>query len=199
MSDLVVRDVPLAHELGELGEALGGPFGELGGSKGGPERFGIGKDPPQDAEILGLMETLKVEFQYVFSETSEVGMDNELIHIADDEERRILQIVAVEEQLLVRCFQVFVLALVLPPEMLAHPDIGPAVPAFFLTDAPFKGVPGTLRISLGGLGLSQQFTQIKKVLLAGTAFGERDLLPFIDEFLWAFNWQCSSLSLVSTP
>ena len=113
----------------------------------------------------------------------EVRVDLEAVHIADDHQRRVLQGLAVELKLLVGRLEVLVLALVLPAEMVPHPNVGPAFLVFAGLHAFLEGVPRAFRVDIGRLGLVQQFADVEKVLLAGTAFGERDALPFGDELL----------------
>ena len=52
-------------------------------------------------------------------------MDLEAVEVADHQERQVLQILAVLEQLVIRLFQVGMLALVLPGDVPAKPDVGP--------------------------------------------------------------------------
>ena len=70
----------------------------------------------------------------------EVGVDLEAVEVADDQQRRVLEVLAVVQELLVGGLQVLVLALVLPGEVAALPDVGEAVPAAGLGDALLEGV-----------------------------------------------------------
>ena len=74
-------------------------------------------------------------------------------------------------------------ALVLPAEMAAHPDVGPAVAAVGLADAPLEGVVRAVGVGLGGLGLVQQLAQVEEMLLAGAPLGELRPPPLGDELL----------------
>ena len=91
-------------------------------------------------------------------------MDNEAIHIADDQQRRVLQCLAVLLELLVGGFQVFVFALVFPGEVIAEPDIGPALAAAVLFQAALESVKGAVRVGRRRLGLVQHFAKIKKMV-----------------------------------
>jgi hypothetical protein len=71
----------------------------------------------------------------------------------------VFQVFAVAQQLLIGGGQVFVLALVFPGEMLAHPDVGPAFAAADYGDAEFEGVPGAVGVGLCGLGLAEQVAE----------------------------------------
>ncbi len=62
-------------------------------------------------------------------------MDLDPLDIADDQERRVLEVLTVVEELLVGGLQVRPLALVLPGEEAALSDVGEAVPSPALGDA----------------------------------------------------------------
>ncbi|MEJ7697875.1 MAG: hypothetical protein WKF78_14980 [Candidatus Limnocylindrales bacterium] len=51
------------------------------------------------------------------------------LDVADDQERRVLEVLAVVEELLVGGLEVGPLALVLPGEEAALPDVGEAIPS----------------------------------------------------------------------
>ncbi len=75
------------------------------------------------------------------------------------------------------------LPFVFPAEMIAHPDIGPALFVFAGFHAFLEGVPSAVGIGLGRLGLAEQFAEVEKVLLAGAPLGEGHALPLGDELL----------------
>ncbi|HUE69685.1 MAG TPA: hypothetical protein VMP01_02255 [Pirellulaceae bacterium] len=110
-------------------------------------------------------------------------MDLEAIEVADDQERRVIQPLAVLEELLVGRLQIPVLSLILPAEVPLHPYVRPALPAFGLADAPLEAVPSPLGVGRGGFFLYQQVAQVKKMLLARRAFGQVSGLPLGDELL----------------
>ena len=113
----------------------------------------------------------------------EVGVDLEAIEVADHEERRVLQGLAILEQLLIGGLQVLVLAFILPAEPGLHPDVGPALAAVGFLDALLEGVPGAFGVHFGGFGLVQEFAQVQEVLLTGAALGKVRLSPLGDELL----------------
>ena len=65
-------------------------------------------------------------------------MDLEPVHIAHDQQGRIFQVFAIEQELRIGGLKILMLALVLPAEVAAHPDVGPAIAAFGLLDALLK-------------------------------------------------------------
>ena len=91
----------------------------------------------------------------VLDRAGEVGVDFEAVEIADDEQRWVFEVLAVLEELLVGGDEVFVLAFVFPAEVLAHPDIGPAVAAVGFVDAALERVPRAFRIGGGRFGLAE--------------------------------------------
>jgi len=107
----------------------------------------------------------------------------ELVEIANDEQRRIVERLAVLEQLLIGGPQVLVLALVFPTEFLIEPDIGAALAIVrrinaFLEREPFSG-----RINISRLGMIEQLAQIEEMLLEGAAFRKVGGLQFGDELV----------------
>jgi hypothetical protein len=76
-------------------------------------------------------------------------VDFETVKIANDEERRVIQVLTVLEQLLIGGLEIFVFALVLPGEKAAHPNVSETVTAGSLRDAFLEGVSIALLIDLG--------------------------------------------------
>ena len=69
----------------------------------------------------------------------EVGMDLDGVEVGDDQQGRVFEVVLVAQQLVVGFDQVLVRPLVLPGEVSAVPDIGPAVAAGRFGGATFEG------------------------------------------------------------
>ncbi len=113
----------------------------------------------------------------------EVGVDFEAVEVADDQQRRVFEVFAVLEELLVGGGEVFVLAFVFPAEVAAHPDVGPALAAVGFLDAALERVPRAFGVGGGRLGLAEQVAEVEEVLLAGAALGELRRLPLLDEFV----------------
>jgi hypothetical protein len=122
-------------------------------------------------------------------------VDLEAVEIAHDQQRLVFEVFAVEQKLTVGGREVFVLALVFPAEVAAHPNVGPTLAAARLAHAALERVPGAFRVGGGGLGLGEQIAEVEKMLLAGAAFGEIDQPPFGDEILGCHarvpaSWVC---------
>jgi len=79
--------------------------------------------------------------------------------------------------------EVLAFALVLPAEVAAFPDVGPAVPTVGLADAALKGEGRALWIGLHRLRMVEKVAQVQKMLLAGAPLGEADPLPLGHELL----------------
>ena len=148
-----------------------------------PQRQRIGEQLPQHIEILRIGQAPQIEAVDSLGRAGEVGVDLEAAQVAHNQQRRVLQVLAIKEQLVVGGQQILVLGLVLPTEVAAHPDVGPALTARCFTDAPLETERSAIGISGRGLVLAQQFAEIEKVLLAGAAFAEIGPLPLGDEFL----------------
>ena len=84
----------------------------------------------------------------LFRGAGEVGMDLEALEVADDKQGRILEVVTVEQKLDVGAPEVAGLALVLPGEVAALPDVGEALTPGSLGDMPLEGVEGAIRIDV---------------------------------------------------
>ena len=175
--------LPHSQPLGQVAEPLGGVPGDRLRADIGPQGVRLGKQFPQDVQIGRLGQPGQVELVFPLGRGREVGMDLEAVHVADDQQRRILQVLAVAKELVVGFLQVFVLAFVFPAEVAAHPHVGPAVAAFGLLNALLESVPLALGVGFGRLGLVEQFAEVEEVLLAGAPLREVHALPLGDELL----------------
>ncbi len=99
----------------------------------------------------------------------EVGVHLEPVEITDDEQRRTLQCLTVLEELLIRSRQILSLALVLPREVTALPNVGEPVASADFLGALLEGVPLTARISRVRRGNAEHTAEVDEVLLRGRA------------------------------
>jgi hypothetical protein len=113
----------------------------------------------------------------------EVGVDNDRVDVADDQQRRVVERLAVLEQLLVGLVQVGVLALVLPAEEAALEDIRKTLPAAQLGCTVLEGEGCALGIRVGRRGVIQQPAEVEEMLVGRRALFERGLAPFDNEGL----------------
>ena len=111
----------------------------------------------------------------------EVGVDLEAVEVADDEQRRVLKSLAVLQELLVGGGQVLVLALVLPGEVAALPDVGEAIAADGLLGALLEGVPVAGRVGLVGGRHAEHAAEVDEVLLGGGPLGALVVGPLLGE------------------
>lgn len=123
----------------------------------------------------------QLEAVNLLGRVGEVGVYLESVQVADHQERRILQVLAVLEELLIRGPQVFVPALVLPGEVPALPHVGKAMPAKGLGDALLKGVACARLVGLYGMGLAQHLAEVAEVRLRGGALAQGGSLPAGDK------------------
>ena len=108
-------------------------------------------------------------------------MNLEAIRVAHHEQRRVLEVFSVVTQLAIGGREVLLLALVLPREEAALPDVGEAVAAAELLGERLEAVPLALRIGLGGRLLTEQLAEIEEVLLRRGAFLQLRCSPLLDE------------------
>ena len=131
VGDVVRLVAAAAQALGERGEVLRCLGGQLVSCLAGPQLLGMLHDGPQQPQRLGRVgeEIVEVERVDDRGRVREVGVDLEAVEVADDEQRRVLEGLPVLQELVVGGLQVLALALVLPGEVAALPDVGEAVAA----------------------------------------------------------------------
>ena len=113
----------------------------------------------------------------------EVGMDDDRLHVGDDEERWIEERISVELELLVRCIEVLVLALVLPGEEPLPPHVSPPVATGALVDPFLERERGTLGIGFCRRRVIEHVAEIVEVGLSCRTFLELGSPPLVNEFL----------------
>jgi hypothetical protein len=111
-----------------------------------------------------------------------IGVDPDLLHVRDDEQRRVLEPVGVLLQLRIGLNQVAALALVFPGEAVPLPNIGKASCIADLPSRFLEGIFGAVPIYVGRLRYSEQGAQVEKMLLSGRPFGARGPSPSGNEF-----------------
>jgi hypothetical protein len=183
-------DTARTQALGEFRELGSGGFGDLIGGLPGLQSSGIGEHGAQHFERgelasrgwLVFDEVGQLECEYLFLCVRVIGVDFETIKVANDKQRRVIQVFTVLKQLLIGGLEVFVFALVFPGEKPAHPNVGETVPAGSLRDAFLESVGIALLIDFRRAGLSQNFANADKMLLRRAAFGKGGALPAGNEF-----------------
>jgi hypothetical protein len=108
-------------------------------------------------------------------------MDFESVVIADHEQRRILEVLAVAKQLLISGGEVVVFAFVFPAEEPFFPNVGEALAAVVGGDVLFEGKRLSGAVCLDGLGVPQKFADVVEVGLRGGALAEGGGFPAIDK------------------
>ena len=168
---------------GQGREVLSGPLGQLLAQSGRAQALGIGEDGAQDAQRLARIGRQIVEGEAVHPRhgVGEVGVDLEAGEIAHHQQRRVTQSLAVAVELRVGGGEVLALALVLPGEVVAHPDVGEALAALGLAGSLLEGVPLAGRVGVVGRGLAEHPAQVDEVLLRRGLLGPRVALPLRHE------------------
>ena len=95
----------------------------------------------------------------------EIGVDDDALDVADDQERRVLQRFSVLEELLIRLLQVSIGSLVLPAEEALLPDVGKPLAAGGLLNRLLEGKRLSRRIKVSGATMPQQIAKVEKMLL----------------------------------
>lgn len=175
--------------LGEAGEDLGGFLGDEGVGAVGAEGVGVAEECAEDFERwkraggggLVAVEIGEIEGVDALAGGGEVGVDFEAVEVADDEERRVAEVLAIVVDLLVGGLEVLVLALVLPGEVVAEPDVGEAFATVDLVQGLVEGVTLTGGVGCSGMRLAEHVAEIDEVGLRAAAFAEGVDLPTLDE------------------
>jgi hypothetical protein len=167
-----------AHPRRETGKAGGGFLGDGLEGFARLEFFRIGEDPAQHLALLRIDQIVNADFAGFVRIAGERGVDDDAFAVGDHQQRRVIQVQRVIEQLLEGCIQVLAGRFVFPAETIALPDIGPAIAAARLFRAPLE----TVMVRVAGLGNTKQITEIIKMRLCPGAFGEGVILPGGNEF-----------------
>jgi hypothetical protein len=117
----------------------------------------------------------------------EVGVDDNAVEVTQHQQRRAGERVPVQQELVVGCVQIFVLALVFPAEKALFPYVRKAVAAAVLGDTLLEAEPFPGGVGLGGRRMTEEVAQVKEVLLRGRPFLEVNVLPLLDEFGYGHN------------
>ena len=129
VGDLLAVLAAPAHGGGELGELAGGLGGDGGGGLLGAQLFGVGEHPVEQLPGFRLGQLLDADFARLVRVAGEGGVDDDALAVADDEQRRVVELQGVVGELLEGGGEVAAGFLVFPAEVAALPDVGPAVAA----------------------------------------------------------------------
>ena len=113
VGDLAGVEAVIAHGIGDAGKMVGGVLGDGGARAAGAEGLGVVEDRPHDFDVAGFGKGFK---GYVVGDgngAGEVGVNDDAVKVANNQQGRILQGVAVSEELVIGFVQVLVLAFVL--------------------------------------------------------------------------------------
>lgn len=180
---------PAAQTLRQPGELRRRPLGDAGAGEGGSQPLRLGEQRSQHLQrrqrrCCGRGRCRQVgqgEGVRPLGRAGEVGMHLESVQVAHHQQRRVVKILAVLQQLLIGGGQVLALALVLPAEMVLEPDIGPAVAAAALGRPLLKAEEGAALVGGGRSRLAEHVAQVNEMRLRGAALGEGAALPAGDE------------------
>ena len=148
----------LLQRTGDLGKLLREGLGDLGGGALGFEEIGILEQEAENAQVFRAVNLVVGELVGFLDGAVEVGADNVAVEIADDEQGRIEEGLAVAEELLVGFVQVLFLALVFPAEAALLPYVGKAA---------FGGVAGVGVFEVEKLGVFDDTLLVAEEIAAG--------------------------------
>jgi hypothetical protein len=181
--DLRGREAALLEELGDLREPPGRQFGDRRLALDRPQLFGVGEDQPQQLASVGVGQVGVGELLDAGLIAGEGDVDSIVGDVAGDEDRRVVEVFLVEQQLLVGGVEVRVLAfgLVLPGEAVLVPDIGEAGLAARLGQRLLEAVELAFSVGLNRPLQAKQMAEGVEVRLGDGLLVELDPLPVLDE------------------
>ena len=177
VGDLLAVLATPAHGGGELGELAGGLGSDGGGGFLGAQLFGVGEHPVEQLPGFRLGQLLDADFARLVRVTGEGGVDDDALAVADDEQRRVVELQRVVGELLEGGGEVAAGFLVFPAEVAALPDVGPAVTAGRFFGAALEAV--IFRVTR--LGDAEQVAEVVEMGLRPGPLSERVVLPEGDE------------------
>ena len=169
--------------VGNRLELVGRLLGQLGARAPRAQLLRVVEDGAQTGEVHRLGEVFELEFVFRRDLVGPARLDAEDVRVAGDVQRRVFERRGVAGQLFERLVEIALLLLVFPGEIALLPDVGPAFAAAGLRRALLEGEMVADRIVLGRRRMIEQPAKVDEMLLRGRALGERDRLPFADEFL----------------
>jgi hypothetical protein len=116
----------------------------------------------------------------------EGGVDDDAFAVADDEQRRVVELQGVVGELLQGGVEVAARLLVLPAEVAALPDVGPAVPSASLPGAALEAVV----VGVARLVDAEQVAKVVKMSLRAGAFGDEAGVVLSDARDWGTAMNC---------
>jgi len=115
--------------------------------------------------------------------SGEVGAHHDAVQIAEHQQGRILQHIAVAQELVKGGIEILVLALILPTEEAALPDIGETVAPAMLGGTLLEAERLAGGVGRGGRGMVEDAAEVEKVLLRGGALLQLHLAPLGNELV----------------
>ena len=178
-----------AQPLGKLGEFLCRLFGQHLARLGWFQSFGIEEAIAQQVAGGTIEQIIQREFVDLLHRIGPVGVDAEPVHVADDQQRGIVQRDGILLKLREGAVEVLLLALILPGEAFLAPDIGPAFTASGLRRTLLKGKPFSLGIGADRIFNVEQAADVIEVRLGGSALFQLGSSPFLDKLSRCHEWR----------
>ena len=156
---------PLSQRLGDGRERRRHALGERLPGLPWPQTFRVGERPLQPVARRRIGQIVELELVGPADAVRPVGADPEPHHVGHDQQRRVLQRQRVLPELVERRVEVGAPPLVFPGEVVALPDVGPAVAAGVPARSSLEAVRLTRRVGVGWRQFAQQTAQVDEVLL----------------------------------
>ena len=168
--------------LSKLREFLCSLFGQHLARLGWLQSFGIEKATAQQVAGGAIQKVIQREFVDLLHRVRPVGVDAEPVHVADDQQRRIVERNGILLELGEGAVEVLLLALIFPSKAFLAPDIRPAFTAAGLRCTLLESKPFALGVGRDRVFYIEQAADVIEVRLGGSAFFQLGSAPFLDEF-----------------
>ncbi len=174
-------ETTLPQALGNIAETGGGFFSDSAVGCARAEFVRLKEKAAQHFQATDRADLTQGDPMHLRRRAGEVGVDFKVARVAGDKQRRIIERLAVLQELLVGLGEVGASALVFEGEEAAFPDVGPTVAAAALGGPFFEGKDLAGGVGFSRLGVADQFAEVEEMLLVGGALGEIGGSPFGDE------------------
>ena len=181
--DLGGRKATLFEELRDLGKAPCDLLGDRRRALGWPQLLGVGEHQAQQFARADIGQIRIGEALDARAIASEGDMHLVVGDVAGNQDGRIIEVFFIQQELLVGGAQigVFILGLVFPGEVVAHPNIGKASTPAGLGQRLLEAIERPAIVGLVWRWYAEQAAQINKMLLNRRAFVECGFFLFGNE------------------
>ena len=158
-----------------------------------PEKVRVVEKGVELGASFARQQVVECEGDDAFGGVGEIGVNDDALNVAHDEQGRIQEGFAILQELLVGVVQVCALAFVFPREKIFFPHICKAVAAVAFGGESLERKQCARAVYFGGGGMFDEMAQVNKVFLVRGAFFEVRAFPFFNQLLWSHGQEIFDL------